>query len=73
MNHFVWKGKNLFVSTKGRFLSESLMRLKKICQITILSRKFEFPTHKAKLFKESKFPGFCCHFNLPIVKLQGQL
>ena len=22
MNHFVWKGKNLFVSTKGRFLSE---------------------------------------------------
>ena len=34
-----------FVSGKGSFLSKSSMQLKKMCHITILSRKFEFHAH----------------------------
>ena len=40
---------------KGSFLSDSLMQLKKIFQITILSRKFKFPAHNNKQYTYSNF------------------
>ena len=37
-----WRIASKVTEPKGSFLSECSMRLKKICQITILSRKFEY-------------------------------
>ena len=44
-----WRNLPLSIDvTKGSCLSEKLIRLKKMCQITNMSRKFEFPTPKSK-------------------------
>ena len=50
---------------KGSFLSDSLMQLKKIFQITILSRKFKFSAHNNKQYTYSAQDGDMEYFFEP--------
>ena len=60
--------------TKRQFLSESLIRLKKIFQITILSKTFKFPAPNSKQLIQNLCFGSCfevCIF-LSLIKFSSK-